>query len=176
MRSRICLFVILFGIIPFYSSYSNLPADDYVIVLKNKKTEKIKIFRPGKKIKVKMISTGKSVKGTITAITENSIFLDIKEIDIEDIYSIRISYKGTKVIGALVGTAGLMSAGLGYLFISSTKGEGMGEVMGFLIGLPFVAAGGVAIISAVPTFFIGRRFVDEKKWEISIMPFNKLYR
>lgn len=151
---------------------------DYVICLTHMTKEKVRFVTAGKRISI-WCGEGK-IKGKITSITPDHIYIDNWGYSPAEIIKIRAFLPGTTAGGALVAAGGTGSLALGgYLAAVSiiTIIEANGEswavffgTLGLLGSAPLIGLGAILIPTGIIIITQGKTFDVISKWRLSIIP------
>ncbi|MCD4793950.1 MAG: hypothetical protein K8R54_11990 [Bacteroidales bacterium] len=148
------------------------------VVLEMQKDDKIKKVKIGKRVRIWY--EGEKYTGYLDSITNETIFVDGQELEIEKIEKIGIKFKATQITGAVIGTSGLLITALGtFLIIEAQDTEGL-DIAATLAKVIILTAFGV-IIDAVgitsttigaSIFFIGKKYKKSKGWNFTAVQLN----
>ncbi|HOW25461.1 MAG TPA: hypothetical protein PK711_07295 [Bacteroidales bacterium] len=178
MKIRISLLILFLGIY-WAEAGAQIQSDTgYIIALTHLTKEKVKFIAPGKKITI-WYGEGK-VKGRLTAITPDNIFIDNSAYSPYQIIKIRALLPGTTAGGAVAtaGGAGVLALG-GYLaaisIIAITEAAGESWVifwgtLGLLGSAPLIGLGAVLVPVGIIIITQGRAFDLVSKWRLSVIP------
>ena len=142
-----------------------------VLQLKHKKRNKQKYIKIGRRVKI--TTPGKVYKGSIDSLTDKNVYIGSNIIATDNIQKIRFRLRGTQVSGAIIGTVGLLTTGLGLvMLIVSLKSTGLGSGIAAAIGIVFTGSGVIITTGSAILFFVGKSY-KSSKWKFDAVEIIK---
>ena len=177
MKTKISLLILLLGIYATDAGAQISSDPNYIITITHLTKEKVKYIVPGKKITIWY--GGGKVKGRLTAITPDNIFINNSAYSPEQIIKIRALLPGSTAGGAVVTAGGTGTLALGgYLAAISiiAIAEAGGEswvvfwgTLGLLGSAPLIGLGAVLVPVGIIIITQGRTFDLVSKWKLSVV-------
>ena len=142
------------------------------VVLEMQKDDKIKKVKIGKRVRIWY--EGEKYTGYLDSITNETIFVDGQELEIEKIEKIGIKFKATQITGAVIGTGGLCLSVLGGVIIyNASKKQFLDGLIVLTIAGIFVEAVGIlTTVAGTSILFIGKKYKKSKGWNFTAVQLN----
>jgi hypothetical protein len=167
--SRAFCLLIFVNTFLLFKSFSQNPPNMVLVLKKGNHIEKL---YEGKKVKI--WNEGERYTGYIDSICTESIFIDGKDFDIENINKIGFKLKGNLTAGKILVTTGLLVGTLGgVIFYSANDEENLFAVLFIkFYGLIFEAIGIPATLIGGTLLLIEKKYRKNQGWEFKAVQIN----
>jgi hypothetical protein len=159
MKHLLILLIISLMVSPLAGQTNSEP----VLQISHKTKDKSKYVKLGRNIKV--YTADRKTKGRLDSIVPGKLYINGELVNIDEIEKVRFKLRGTQIVGAVVGTGGLLITGAGIAIIAQSVDDNtLGGAIAALIGVTVTAIGLIPTTVGTTIFLIGKSYKD-KKWE-----------
>jgi hypothetical protein len=170
MEKNKITFLLIVSFFLFSTQSSIIAADKKdnikVLVIKNKRSGKIKHIKVGRRV-VLWTSSATKVKGVLENVSENTITVNGKEYTVSSIEAVRVRHIGAKITGGIVGGGGLIGTISGmFLYLTGLSEGGCGGGFAMIFGIILGTISAFVLAIGLLIFFAGKKY-KFKRWEFS---------